>query len=763
MLLNISRPAIPVAGAVDPVIEDIVNLMPDYSAGSRLHDLYVNKLQSALPGNYSQLFGTGPSFRSVFFPDWQPDPLLSLADGTGLSDAWWSAFSVAVLCQAIAEMGSNIRGQMLTDKINGDVTTFNVTLSGQSSRVYAKVLEATYSPLTSLLQKVNPATAKQQFHDSLLNNVLNRQLWYQAGMWTSPDWEMFNQYAKYIILGASDAEVDALIGELMAEGLPVPAQVGQGAWRSYAEELRDKPDVDVNDISAACSGPVTATTYIPNPDGYAAPMPDGNCYEFTADSQPGSPYRRPPGGCCFTGDTRVLDGDGNAVPLRRVKQGDTVLTRDGVATVAYVARPLSAGRKLHRLGGGGPVFVATHPFLNGAPPDPAAAPPALLSLEPQSLAWTVPTLSEDGIGTLEVGSTLWSRAPGAGQPPVSVTVAEVEEVTGSDDDPYLYDLRLATSSGARQEFWAGQDQTFYLVSPEYPILGQAGAAATTVVAVMEGMFKAGGPDGSGWPSRVIDVVNQFGAGVFHGALMQSLATTPSFGAPVPPEPIYDRIERLYRVLDTAPPETAAVVAGLFDGMMSAVGQWLASVVTLGWRTSMLLRGDVLAVTVFDIALTPASAIPADTLVRMDVTVKGRTLSDVTCIWDRRGRTNTRFHRYFDQLVHLDMAGEDRPDGLSFAVSIHGAPVPILFAEAPGAVGESPHRLQSAVLRNSAGKMAGTIRFDTRRLSRHTASNELTHSGLWTEDAANAYADALGAAMVGPILSRLREMAPAQKS
>src|SRR5256885_15441634 len=113
MILAVARPQIALAGTPDPVIESLVNLMPDYSAGMRLHALYVNKVESALPGNYSQLFGTGKAFRNVFYPPWQPDPLLAFADQTGLDGSWWSDFSVAVLCQAIAELGSDIRGQML--------------------------------------------------------------------------------------------------------------------------------------------------------------------------------------------------------------------------------------------------------------------------------------------------------------------------------------------------------------------------------------------------------------------------------------------------------------------------------------------------------------------------------------------------------------------------------------------------------------------------------------------------------------------------
>ncbi len=220
MLLDISRPAIPLvtphaaAESVNPIIEKMVNLMPDYSAGRTLHNLYVNKLQGILPGNYSQMFGTGPAFRGIFFPSWNADSLLSAVSRTGLDDGWWRGFSVALLCQAIRELASDIRGQMLTDKINADLGSYNATLRSHSALAYSAVFEATYQPFADLLREVDRATAKQQFHDSLLANVINRQLWYQAGVWTSPDWEMFNQYAKYLALGASPAEVDSLIGEL---------------------------------------------------------------------------------------------------------------------------------------------------------------------------------------------------------------------------------------------------------------------------------------------------------------------------------------------------------------------------------------------------------------------------------------------------------------------------------------------------------------------------------------------------------------------
>jgi hypothetical protein len=765
MLLAITRAPIPLApaasGQVSPVIEAMVNLMPDYSAGRRLHDLYVNKLEGALPGNYSQLFGTGPAFRGIFFPSWQADSLSATVASTGLDDGWWSRFSIAVLCQATQDQAGYLRGQMLLDKINADVNAYNVALRAHSAVTYSAVLAATFPPFADLLRQVDRATAKQQFRDSLLANVINHQLWYQAGMWTSPEWEMFNQYAKYLALGATTAEVDALIGDLVAAGLPVPGVVGQGAWQSYAEELRDKPNIDLNDIRGACSQAVNATTYMSSGAGVSS-LPNGNCFEFTANSQPGNLYRHPPGGSCFTGDTQVLDGNGQPVALRQLRRGDTVLTRDGTGTVAYVGQPLLSGRPVYRLNGGGPVFAATHPFLNATEPVPGVQVPTLLALRPGPLALDVPTLSEDGIGQLAVGSQLLSRAAGTPAPPVTVTVTEVAEVAPGPDDTYLYDVHLDPGAGHRQEFWAGRGGTFYLVAPEYPVIAQAGPSAITVVALMEGLLGSGGPDGQGWPGWVIGAIDRFGTGVFHGALAEALGSTPSFGAPPPPDPLDARISRLYAGLANADPQTGAVVASLFDGMLAALGQWLSSLVSLGWRTSTEIGGDIFAVTVFDLALTPGNPLPAEATVRLDVTVGGRASSESTVMWDQRGRANTRFHHMFDQVVHVDLNAEDRASTLTFAATINGSSIPSLSAYVPDAVGSPGHAFRSAVLRDAAGAAVGEIRFDARRLGQAAAAQELASSGLWSGDAAAAYANALGTAMAGPALSRLRALAPGRE-
>jgi len=758
MLLAVQRSAIRLAGTPDPIIEQLVNLLPDYSGGNRLHAVMVNRVKGALPGNYSQLIGTGPSFRNIFYRNYQPDPLLGVLSDTGLDDGWWSAFSIAVLCQSIQDLGSRIRGQMLSDKINNAVGSFNGTVRSRCARPYARVLAASYQPLINLLGRVNRATAKQQFHDSLLSNVINRQLWYQAGMWTSPDWEMFNQYSKYVALGASDGEVDTLIDELTRAGLPIPPQVDRSHWRGYAEALRNKPNVDRDDVRDDTAGPIQATTSLPTyGGGMPAQMPNGNCYEFTANSQPGNTYRQAPSGCCFTGDTEVLNGAGQPVALSQVKSGDTVKTRDGVATVAFVARPRLGGRTLYAINGGGPIFTDTHPFVNGAEPQGTETPPIALSLNPTRLTWAVPTLSECGVGQLQIGSLLLGRRPGSGDSfPVKVNVLGQAPEHPAED--FLYDLNLEVSTGGRQEFWAGKGEQFYLVSPEFPVLDEATAAAIAVTGTMEGLIAAGGPQLSKWVPNLRELVHQFAAGIFDIGLDHALHTVPSFGLPTPKEPLFERIDRLYRGLGSVNPAGADAIATLFDGLLSSIGPWLIASIALGWRKPPDTEGNVVVVTVFDMELTPQTPILADKLIRIDASVSGGGDTVSTPMWNRGGRANTRFHHYFDQLIHLERGRLGELTNLSFSVTIDSAPIPSLFGSAPLVLGEAGHRFQSAQLVDASGTVIGAIRFDSRLLSRENAQEELSQSGLWTEEAAQAYANALGAAMVEPILKTLDELA-----
>jgi hypothetical protein len=109
-------------------------------------------------------------------------------------------------------------------------------------------------PLAALLAalKAEGAAAEgtSMFREAMLRNVKVRMLWYAEGWWTNPDWELFNDYAKYMALGARAAEVDELIEEMVKVGLPEVAGVEKSNWRQYTQYLQGQPAFDHSSIDA---------------------------------------------------------------------------------------------------------------------------------------------------------------------------------------------------------------------------------------------------------------------------------------------------------------------------------------------------------------------------------------------------------------------------------------------------------------------------------------------------------------------------------
>jgi len=84
----------------------------------------------------------------------------------------------------------------------------------------------------------------------MLQNVAVWRLWISAGFWKNPHWDLFNDYAKYIALGAGESDVDLLIEELDGMDLPIPGVVDKTHWRGYTDYLEGQPVFDYTGIDA---------------------------------------------------------------------------------------------------------------------------------------------------------------------------------------------------------------------------------------------------------------------------------------------------------------------------------------------------------------------------------------------------------------------------------------------------------------------------------------------------------------------------------
>src|SRR4029079_13847131 len=126
-------------------------------------------------------------------------------------------------------------------------------------------------------------------------------------------------------------------------------------------------------------------------------------FEFTANSQPGNRYRRPPPSSCFAAGTRVVLAGGELRAIEHVQPAACVRTPHARRTVLFRATPPREDRPLVRFTGpaGGFAFAPSHPFV--LPPSRAGTgsgetgSAAYAAAYPLALAETVPALAQFGI------------------------------------------------------------------------------------------------------------------------------------------------------------------------------------------------------------------------------------------------------------------------------------------------------------------------------------------------------------------------------
>lgn len=283
---------------IDPAVKQMVLASPDFSVGDAVHGALVNKVGLSTPGRHSQAGLPSPRFVDIFFPGWRAGPYCGqVAPLTGLNDAWWSDFAVAVLCEAMDHLTKGVLTRQLRHtEIANAVADYNKTLNGQMAPVkvngrlaplYSAVFTANWADFSGPFQVTNRAAALAQYRQALKDGIAIHALWYAEGLWKNPDWELFHHYIKLMALGFSVAQVDDFIDELRAGGLPIPPDMEKGCWQSFTGYLVNKPVVDHNDIRAVASSGILDVGF----GRRGIQRPEWNAIEFTAGSQPGGKYR----------------------------------------------------------------------------------------------------------------------------------------------------------------------------------------------------------------------------------------------------------------------------------------------------------------------------------------------------------------------------------------------------------------------------------------------------------------------------------------
>lgn len=454
----------------------------DNPLGRATRGVLTTHLKRCTPGHYSQMFGTGPAFRDIFFRGVQPNPHESaIVTLTGLDDAFFASTAVAALCQQMGQSTSRLRPQILMGDIAGDLNGWNTRLMTGSYRFYAYMAAVADGVIrTALAAFPDPAaklTAKQHYLAGLTSEawVTAKKLQEASQQWPDRDWELFHHWIKLTALGADAGEIDRAIQTIIDMGLRIPAGYGPARWREQSPWFG--PGLGAGDVSDAV-GPILETKCQVYPGGGYSCMAEDNSFEFTANSQPGNRYRRLPSSSCFIPGTRVVTADGRLRPIESITPGELVATPEGPKQVLLRAETRRDGRTLQRFAGSRFAFSATHPFV--AAPAPGRG--YYAAADPAGLARAVPMLAPFGISPLDAGGVELVRYTPEGGTPWPVLGVQPDPDSRSD---LLYDLVVDLGEDGRSEYFAGDERTQVLVSSEIPRFGAAPDAAWVLMRILE--------------------------------------------------------------------------------------------------------------------------------------------------------------------------------------------------------------------------------------------------------------------------------------
>jgi hypothetical protein len=338
----------------------------------------------------------------------------------------------------------------------------------------------------------------------------------------------------------------------------------------------------------------------------------------------------------------------------------------------------------------------------------------------------------------------------------------VDEVSAPGD--IVYDLILAYGEPGAQTYWAGKGGAFVLTQPEMPRASDAPEAAIAVTALLEGLCARGVPgvdENTDAPALAAfrQWLHHNGAAVFQAALLPGLEQLDG-GPPLQGAPQGDigaRIDRLLTDVARRSRPEATVIGTVLERLLDDIGAVLEASIQLGFRSMAARGGDVFSVSVFDLTLDVDRGLVAPSTTRLVMAVEPDQAADaVSLTLPEREEASSPFRRRYNRIVYLDLPREQPSRRVRFELRAAGVALPLgIGVLAPLAPNEDYQR-RTVTLIDAAEEQVGYAHLDLRRLTQSAVQAELKRSAQWSAmDEAN-FAQALGQAMVTPLVAALEQ-------
>lgn len=215
-------------------------------------------------GNYS--FITSLKDVGVNAADY-PGPYLLPGALSGGSKDWWREYAVGLVAQAILSGTKETAKRLSREKVEGFLAEREQQLNQFAYLMYADLythnIDSELKWAWHDAQVMNTWKAASQYCSVLKSSVVIHEIWAASGAWPDIRQELYHHYIKLTSLYVPPAQIDELIGELKAAGLPVAAELDAKVWHQYTGAHDSRPWLTADELLPLCRDAMNESRILP--------------------------------------------------------------------------------------------------------------------------------------------------------------------------------------------------------------------------------------------------------------------------------------------------------------------------------------------------------------------------------------------------------------------------------------------------------------------------------------------------------------------
>lgn len=261
---------------VPDCVKTIILARPDYRmAVEKARDYCLDLAIRALPGAVrDSLFASYQPKGYVYdfiqsradVPDYGGMPYLLPGALRGSDESWWREYCIGLVAHAILSGTKETAKRLSREKVEKFLKEREQQMDQFMYLVYAEsyvnnidnTLKYAWRDAQRMVRE-----AAQQYCEILKSSATMHEVWAASGMWADIPQELYHHYIKLTSLYLPPAQIDALIRDLKAKGLPVPAALDAGIWYQYAGMRDNRPWLAADELLPLCRNALNDSRILP--------------------------------------------------------------------------------------------------------------------------------------------------------------------------------------------------------------------------------------------------------------------------------------------------------------------------------------------------------------------------------------------------------------------------------------------------------------------------------------------------------------------